>query len=163
MGIFKTLERSLVLDCHRSQKHVGIAIFWLPTRKCSAKADMLSWTRCTSYLAELPSLHWSTVVKHLLPNSRRHSACSTLTYSKLIIHFLIFQGTPRPKEISKIFSKLIIKYMLTWLIIFKITGFILYIIRFYQLVFLMAGSFIKQCMPGFLSLLGGQVEERTIM
>lgn len=39
MGIFKTLERSLVLDYHRSQKHVGIAIFWLPTRKCSAKAD----------------------------------------------------------------------------------------------------------------------------
>jgi hypothetical protein len=42
MGIFKTLEGSHVLDYHRSQKHVGIAIFGYPLESALQKQILLS-------------------------------------------------------------------------------------------------------------------------
>lgn len=68
MGIFKTLERSRVLDYHRSQMHVGIASFWLPTRKCSSKANTAFLDTLYFLISEIhqPTHTGSIVVKHLL-------------------------------------------------------------------------------------------------
>lgn len=99
MGIFETLEGSHVLDYHRSQKHVGIAIFWLPTRKCFAKANTAFLD--TSYFL-ISKIHqptfeyWEYNSYTFTSQIGDNGAYLTVTHSRLIIYFLIFQGTPRP-------------------------------------------------------------------
>lgn len=49
MGSFKTLEWSYVLDYHRSQKHVGRAIFGYPLESALLKANT-AFPRHTAFL-----------------------------------------------------------------------------------------------------------------